>query len=144
MAVMGRSAGGYYTLMALAHFPELWRAGVAIVPSYDLARDIAAMDADLRSYFEAAEFAPLTETGVIAALSPSTYVDRIRAPLFVYAGVHDVRSTVDQIDALVRDVRSRGRAVEYMREERAGHSEDPALVNLQRARILRFLRESMR
>jgi dipeptidyl aminopeptidase/acylaminoacyl peptidase len=144
MAVMGRSAGGYYTLMALAHFPELWRAGVAIVPSYDLAQDLAAMDADLRSYLEAQEFAPLADTGVIAALSPSTYVDRIRAPLFVYAGVHDVRSTIEQIDALVRDLRSRGRVVEYMREEHEGHSEDPGLVNLQRARILRFLRDAMR
>lgn len=144
MAVMGRSAGGYYTLMALAHYPELWRAGIAIVPSYDLARDIAAMDPDLRHYLEVREFAPLAETGTIAALSPSTYVDRIRAPLFVYAGARDVRSTVEQIDSLVRDLRARGRSVEYMRESNAGHSEDATLVSIQRARMLRFLRDALR
>lgn len=143
MAVTGRSAGGYYTLMALASYPELWHAGIAIVPTYDLARDIAAMDSDLRHYLETREFVPLTETGAIAALSPSTYVDRIRAPLFVYAGARDVRSTVEQIDRLVRDLRARGRTVEYMREARAGHSEDATLVSIQRARMLRFLRDAL-
>jgi len=143
MAVMGRSAGGYYTLIALAHYPELWRAGIAIAPTYDLARDLAAMDADLRNYLEAREFVPLAETGAIAALSPSTYVDRIRAPLFVYAGAKDVRSTVQQIDFLVRDLRARGRRVEYMRETHAGHSDDPALVWIERARMLRFLSDAL-
>lgn len=147
MAVMGGSAGGYYTLMALGHYPELWRAGLAIVPIYDVALAVRTMDAGLRSFMEQRELVPLTETGAIAALSPSTYVDRIRAPLFVYAGAKDVRTPPEQVDALVRDLRSRGRVVEYMRAANAGHSRDARdakTATMQDARMLRFLEESLR
>jgi dipeptidyl aminopeptidase/acylaminoacyl peptidase len=145
MAVMGASAGGYYTLMCLAHYPEMWRAGVALVPLYDLALAARSMDADLRKFLEDREFVPLSETGSIAALSPSTYVDRIRSPLFVYAGARDVRTPTEQIDELVRDVRARHGKIEYMRTDDAGHSRGDPKIDAQRlARVVRFLTESMK
>jgi dipeptidyl aminopeptidase/acylaminoacyl peptidase len=145
LAVMGQSAGGYYALMALSHYPELWRAGIAIVPLYDLQAAVKTMDGGLRSYLENVEFVPMKETAIVAALSPSTYVDRIRAPMFVYAGGKDVRTPVEQIDALVRDVRARGGSLEYMRDDHAGHSRpDAKAAAMQQARMLRFLRASLR
>jgi protease II len=145
LVVKGASAGGYYALMCLAHYPELWRGGIALVPLYDLQVAVRGMDGALRKFLEEREFVPLSETGTIAALSPSTYVDRIRAPLFVYAGARDVRTPIEQIDMLVRDVRARGGRIEYMREEHAGHSRgNPKVEALQLARELRFIREATR
>jgi dipeptidyl aminopeptidase/acylaminoacyl peptidase len=89
------------------------------------------------------ELAPLTESGILAAISPSTYVDRIRAPLFVYGAENDIRTPVVQIDALVRDLRARGRKVEYMRAARVGHTRDPAIVAELSIRVLRFLRAEL-
>jgi dipeptidyl aminopeptidase/acylaminoacyl peptidase len=145
MMVMGPSAGGYYALMCLAHYPELWRAGVALVPLYDLPMALSAMDGSLRLFLEQQELVPLSETGTLAALSPHSYVDRIRAPLFVYAGAKDVRTPTTQIDRLVHDLRGRGVRVEYMRAEQAGHSRgDPKLDAMRLARVLRFIREALR
>jgi dipeptidyl aminopeptidase/acylaminoacyl peptidase len=144
MAVMGGSAGGYYTLLCLAHQPEIWRAGVAILPLYDLAAAIEGMDGDLR-HFLTQELAPLSEPAILAAISPSTYVDRIRAPVFVYAGSNDVRTPAAQIDLLVRALRDRGRPVEYMLVSDEGHSaRSPRTRAELQARILRFLREALR
>jgi dipeptidyl aminopeptidase/acylaminoacyl peptidase len=143
MAVMGASAGGYYTLMALAHQPELWRAGIAMVPLYDLREALSGMDGDLR-FFMNRELVPPSEPRILAAISPSTYVDDIRAPLLVYAGANDVRTPTAQIEKLVRDLRSRGRAVEYMLAQGEGHSMNSPEVRAEiEARALRFLRSAL-
>jgi dipeptidyl aminopeptidase/acylaminoacyl peptidase len=144
MAVMGGSAGGYYTLLCLEHQPETWRAGVALVPLYDLQAALNGMDGDLRN-FMSHELVPPSEPGILAAISPSTYVDRIRAPVFVYAGANDVRTPTAQIDPLVRALRDRGRPVEYMLAAGEGHSAGaPATRAELQARILRFLREALK
>lgn len=143
LAILGPSAGGYMTLMALGHQPELWRAGVAIVPLADVGVGLAAMEPTLRSFLEI-ELAPLSEPALVAAVSPSTYANRIRAPLFVYAAANDVRAPVLQVDALVRSVRGRGGSVEYMRAEGVGHSRiDPRAQAELSVRLLRFLRAEL-
>ena len=144
LAVMGGSAGGYYTLLCLEHQPETWRAGVALVPLYDLQAALSGMDGDLRN-FMSHELVPPSEPGILAAISPSTYVDRIRAPVFVYAGANDVRTPTAQIDLLVRALRDRGQPVEYMLAAGEGHSAGaPATRAELQARILRFLREALK
>ncbi len=143
IAVMGPSAGGYYTLMTIAHQPDLWRAAVAIVPLYDLRLALAAMDGDLR-LFLSHELAPDDEPALLAALSPSTYVDSIRTPLFVYAGARDVRTPAEQILSLVGSLRQRGRRVEFMLAQESGHSRSsPATVAEMDTRVLRFLRTEL-
>ncbi|MDP2340839.1 MAG: prolyl oligopeptidase family serine peptidase [Deltaproteobacteria bacterium] len=142
MAIVGPSAGGYYALMGLAHQPELWRAGVAMVPMYDVVTGMDGMDADLRLFLEK-ELAPASEAGIRAAVSPSTYVDRIRAPLFVSAGARDVRTPLAQIEPLVRARRAAGGRVEFM-VSTSGHSRDPATFAELSVRVLRFLRTELK
>lgn len=142
MAVMGGSAGGYYTLMCLAHQPELWRAGLAFVPVYDVQAQMKSGLGDL-SKFMTVEMAPLSEPGVLAAISPSTYVHRIRAPLFLYAGARDVRTPVTQLDGLVRSLRGRKQRVEYMLSDYGHARTDPRVTAEQTVRMLRFLREEL-
>jgi dipeptidyl aminopeptidase/acylaminoacyl peptidase len=144
MAVMGGSAGGYYALLCLEHQPETWRAGVALVPLYDLPAALNGMDGDLRQFLSH-ELVPPSEPGILAAISPSTYVDRIRAPVFVYAAANDVRTPTAQIDLLVRALRDRGRPVEYMLAADEGHSAGAPQTRAElQARILRFLREALK
>ena len=42
---MGRSYGGYMTMMALTKAPELWAAGVAIVPFVNWFTELQSEDA---------------------------------------------------------------------------------------------------
>jgi dipeptidyl aminopeptidase/acylaminoacyl peptidase len=143
MAVMGPSAGGYYTLMVLCHHPDLFRAGVAIVPVYDVEANIRSSEGALRAFMQH-ELAPLENRELLARLSPSTSIDQLRAPLFVYAAANDVRTTLPQIESLVRDARGRGNRVELMLATNQGHSrDDPRVQAEMRVRILRFLRETM-
>jgi dipeptidyl aminopeptidase/acylaminoacyl peptidase len=49
-------------------------------------------------------------------------VDRISAPLFVYAGANDPRVPRSESDLIVRALRGRKVPVEYMVAENEGHS----------------------
>jgi dipeptidyl aminopeptidase/acylaminoacyl peptidase len=143
VAISGKSAGGYYALLGLAHQPELWRAGVCFAGMYDLASTLRSTDGDLRAYLEQ-ELAPLDEPELLARLSPSTYVDRIRAPVFVVAGSNDPRAPASQAEAAVRDLRARGRHVEYMLMAGQGHGfDDPRVRTEFFARLLRFLKHAL-
>jgi dipeptidyl aminopeptidase/acylaminoacyl peptidase len=144
LAIGGGSVGGYYTLLGLEHDPEVWRCGLALVPMYDVEDNVRNTDGDLRDFWEKKELAPLSEPMLLAALSPSTYVDRIKAPLFVFAAARDARATIGQNEALVRTMRARGATFEYMRSE-AGHSIDEPKTRAELfARMLRFLRTHLR
>lgn len=101
---------------------------------------MSGMDGMLRRFWDR-ELVPQNEPAILSAISPSTYVDRIRAPLFVYGAVNDVRTPIAQIDLLVHETRSNGLTVEYMRSETSGHSRsDPRTVAEMNVRMLRFLR----
>ena len=50
VAVMGGSYGGYLTMMAVTKAPDLWAAGVAIVPFVNWFTEIENEDPALREY----------------------------------------------------------------------------------------------
>lgn len=92
VALWGTSWGGYLTLLALGVQPELWRLGVAISPVADY---VAAFEAatpavralDVRLFGGTPEQVPER----YARSSPVTYLDRVRAPVFLAVSVGDVQ-----------------------------------------------------
>ncbi|MCV2368352.1 S9 family peptidase [Roseateles oligotrophus] len=144
MAVMGASAGGYHAVMTLAHHPQLWRAGVAVVPLYDTQMALEQTDGALVQFMER-ELVPVSEAASLRAISPSAYVDRIRAPMLVFAAGNDVRTPASQVYQLVRDLRERGQPVEFMYAPNEGHQGGGGRAgNELQVRILRFLAEALR
>ena len=50
LIIMGASYGGYMTMMGLSKTPEIWAAGVSIVPFVSLFTEFQNEDAGLREY----------------------------------------------------------------------------------------------
>jgi dipeptidyl aminopeptidase/acylaminoacyl peptidase len=64
---------------------------------------------------------PETEADFLMERSPITYVDQIRAPLFVIQGANDPRVVKGESDQIVERLRERGVEVRYDVYEDEGH-----------------------
>lgn len=144
VVVLGLSYGGYLTLMALAHQPGLWRAGVDLFGVADLRTLLASTDATVRAALTN-EFGDLeADAALLEALSPLPRAERLAAPLFVYAGQNDPRVPRSESDAIVAAARERGIPVEYMVAADEGHSFTRRSTQLELfSRIARFLEEHL-
>src|SRR5260370_10944670 len=91
IAIMGGSYGGYMTMMGLAKRPEIWAAGVAIVPFVNWFTEIAHEDPSLREWDLATMGDPVANRRVYEERSPPFSVDSIRAPPLGLAGPHAPR-----------------------------------------------------
>jgi dipeptidyl aminopeptidase/acylaminoacyl peptidase len=78
---------------------------------------------------------PETEAEFLLSRSPITYIDQIRAPLFVIQGANDPRVVQGESDHIVEKLRERGVAVRYDVYPDEGH------VFTKRENELRSLRD---
>ncbi|GAA1933112.1 prolyl oligopeptidase family serine peptidase [Streptomyces sodiiphilus] len=121
LVLTGGSWGGYLTLLGVGAQPDAWAVGVAVVPVADY---VAAYEDEM----EALKAMDRTLLGGTpqevperwAASSPITYVDRVKAPVFISAGVNDPRCPIRQIENYVERLRERGAVHEVYRYD-AGH-----------------------
>jgi dienelactone hydrolase len=121
LVIMGTSYGGYMTLLALARQPKLWRAGVDLSGMSDLRTMEKLEDQAIRVYDET-EFGVLgKEDDLLFEWSPLKYVDAIASPIFVYQGKNDPITPQNEADQIVKALRGRGVAVEYMLLADEGH-----------------------
>ncbi|HTR54604.1 MAG TPA: prolyl oligopeptidase family serine peptidase [Kofleriaceae bacterium] len=120
IVIAGASFGGYYTLMALAHQPDLWSAGVDLAGPSDLHTLLTAHAMPERYVAEVGD--PVADAKLIADLSPIHDVARVVAPLFVYQGANDDRVPRVHADTIVAALRARGVRVDYMLAGDEGHS----------------------
>ncbi len=121
VAVMGASYGGYLTLMALTRFPDLWAAGVAIVPFANWFTEYENEDPTLQAYDRVMMGDPVADAELWRDRSPIFFADRIRAPLLLLAGANDIRCPVEETRQIAEAVRSAGGIVEVKIYENEGH-----------------------
>jgi len=122
IAIMGGSYGGYMTMMGLTKRPEVWAAGVAIVPFVNWFTELAHEDPGLREWDLATMGDPVTNRLLYEDRSPIYSIDNVRAPLLVLAGGNDPRCPKEESDQVVRAIQARGGVVEYKFYEEEGHS----------------------
>jgi dipeptidyl aminopeptidase/acylaminoacyl peptidase len=122
IAIMGGSYGGYMTMMGLTKHPEIWAAGVAIVPFVNWFTELEHEDPILREWDLATMGDPVVNRALYEDRSPIFFIDRIRSPLLVLAGGNDPRCPKEESDQIVRAIRARGGVVEYKFYEEEGHS----------------------
>lgn len=122
VVVWGASYGGYTTLMALSRQPDAWRAGVDLFGPADIARLLRTHHAGVDLSMSTEWGDPDRDPALMVDLSPIHDADKIRAPLFVYAGQHDPRVPRVESDTIVQALRARGVPVEYMVAADEGHS----------------------
>jgi dipeptidyl aminopeptidase/acylaminoacyl peptidase len=144
VAVWGGSYGGYTTLMALTRQPEAWRVGVDLYGPADLRQFLLNSGESLRGAWNG-EFGDVeAEAALIEEFSPMRDVDKIIAPLFVYAGQNDPRVPRRESDTIVRALRERNIPVEYMVAADEGHTVDRRENKIELlTRVARFLADAM-
>jgi dipeptidyl aminopeptidase/acylaminoacyl peptidase len=121
IVIMGGSYGGYMTMMGVTKAPEVWAAGVAIVPFVNWFTEVQHEDPLLQQYDLATMGDPAKNKALWEDRSPINYIQNIRAPLMLLAGGHDPRCPREEADQVAEAVRARGGVVEYQVYENEGH-----------------------
>ncbi len=93
IALMGGSYGGYLTMVGVTKHPEMWAAGVPIVPFVNWFTEIENEDPLLQEYDKVMMGDPAKEAdrALLHERSPIFFVDKIKAPLLILAGGNDPR-----------------------------------------------------
>ena len=121
LILMGGSYGGYMTMMGVTKAPELWAAGVPIVPFVNWFTEIQNEDPVLQQS-DLATMGDLEKNKAIYEdRSPINFVDKIKAPLYLLAGGNDPRCPKEEAQQVVDAVKKRGGVVEYKVYENEGH-----------------------
>ena len=131
----GGSWGGYLTLLGLGTQPEAWAVGLAAVPVADYVTAYHDEMEALKSLDRALlGSSPEEVPERYEVSSPLTYVDEVRAPVFISAGVNDPRCPIRQVENYVERLERRGAPHEVYRYD-AGHG---SLVVEERIKQLRL------
>jgi dipeptidyl aminopeptidase/acylaminoacyl peptidase len=121
LILMGGSYGGYLTMMGVTKTPEVWAAGVPIVPFVNWFTEIQNEDPVLQQ----SDLATMGDLEKNKALyedrSPINFVHQIKAPLYLLAGGNDPRCPKEEAQQVVDAVKKRGGVVEYKVYENEGH-----------------------
>ncbi|MBI5532300.1 MAG: S9 family peptidase [Deltaproteobacteria bacterium] len=121
VAIMGGSAGGYTTLMALGTQPEFWAAGISLYGVGDL-YEVMMGSHRFEKFYEHTLVGGLPDAGRLwVERSPLTYVDRVRAPLLLFHGEQDKAVPVQQSIDFADAIRARKGIVELVTYEEEGH-----------------------
>ena len=119
--LMGGSYGGYLTMMGVTKTPDMWAAGVPIVPFVNWFTEIQNEDPALQQSDLATMGDPVKNKALYEDRSPINFVDKIKAPLYLLAGGNDPRCPKSEAQQVVDAVKKRGGVAEYKVYEDEGH-----------------------
>ena len=121
IAVMGGSYGGYLSMMAVTKAPDVWAAGVPIVPFVNWFTEIENEDPVLQQSDLATMGDVVKNKALYEDRSPINFIDQVRAPLLLLAGGHDPRCPKSETEQVVAAIKKRGGTVDYKVYENEGH-----------------------
>jgi dipeptidyl aminopeptidase/acylaminoacyl peptidase len=123
VGLVGRSYGGYMTLMLASHHPELWKAAVDMFGPYDLTTFLQRIPETWKPYYKLAVGDPENEVdhSFLVERSPSTYLHHLSCPLLVVQGKNDPRVVEHESRDLINALRTQNKQVDYLLFEDEGH-----------------------
>src|SRR5215831_5843486 len=121
LILMGGSYGGYLTMMGVTKAPEVWAAGVPIVPFVNWFTEIENEDPVLQQSDMATMGDPTKNKALFEERSPINYIDQVKAPLLLLAGGHDPRCPKEETLQVVDAIKKRGGTVDSKVYENEGH-----------------------
>src|SRR5579863_2542216 len=121
IVLMGGSYGGYLTMMGVTKAPEVWAAGVPIVPFVNWFTEIQNEDPVLQQSDLATMGDPEKNKALFQDRSPIFFVDQIKAPLFLLAGGNDPRCPEEESQQVIDAIKKRGGVVEFKVYANEGH-----------------------
>jgi dienelactone hydrolase len=121
VVLAGGSWGGFLTLLGLGLTPDAWSVGVAGVPVADYVAAYEDEMEGLRAYDRSLFGGTPDEVPErYKQSSPITYVDHVKAPVFISAGANDPRCPIRQIENYLDRLTERGADFSVYRFD-AGH-----------------------
>jgi dipeptidyl aminopeptidase/acylaminoacyl peptidase len=121
LIAMGGSYGGYMTMMAVTKAPDVWAAGVPIVPFVNWFTEMEHEDPVLQQSDRATMGDPEKNPDLFRDRSPIFFVDQIKAPLLLLAGGHDPRCPKEETIQVADAIKKRGGVADYKIYENEGH-----------------------
>jgi dipeptidyl aminopeptidase/acylaminoacyl peptidase len=118
---MGGSYGGYMTMMAVTKYPDMWGAGVAIVPYTNWFTELATEDPALRAYDISIMGDPVENKALYEDRSPVNFLDRVKCPILLIAGGNDVRDPRGESEQVAAAIKKNGGFVQIKIYENEGH-----------------------
>jgi dipeptidyl aminopeptidase/acylaminoacyl peptidase len=118
---MGGSYGGYLTMMAVTKYPDMWGAGVAIVPYTNWFTELATEDPAIREYDISIMGDPVENKALYEDRSPINFIDHIKAPILLIAGGNDVRDPRGESEQVAAAIKKNGGLVQIKIYENEGH-----------------------
>lgn len=121
IGVMGGSYGGFMVLASITTYPELFDAAVDIVGIANFVTFLEKTGPWRRKYRED-EYGSLEhDRAFLESISPLHRADRIVTPLMVVHGQNDPRVPLYEAEQIVRALRGRGVAVDFLAYDNEGH-----------------------
>ncbi len=122
-AVVGRSYGGYMTLILAGHDPELWKAACDMFGPYDLLTFLQRIPETWKPYYKIVLGDPDTskEREFLVERSPKTHLHKMTASMLVIQGRNDPRVVAAESEDLVRELREKGKQIDLLVFENEGH-----------------------
>jgi dipeptidyl aminopeptidase/acylaminoacyl peptidase len=151
VCISGASYGGYAALMGPAKNPGFYKCSVAGLAVTDLKYQVQGPDGDFfgndradlfwRTMFDIKTW----DDPIIRQLSPVFLADRIKIPVFLYAGQDDIRVPIDQINRMNKALIAAGNPPKaYVVKEKEGHGFGRLENNVDLYnQILKFLEEHL-
>ena len=120
-AVVGRSYGGYMTLMLSGMHPDLWAAACDMFGPYDLLTFSQRIPETWKPYFAIALGDPQKDRDFLVDRSPRTHIEKLKSPMLVIQGKNDPRVVEQESRDLVERLRDIGKDIEYLMFPDEGH-----------------------
>ena len=120
-AVVGRSYGGYMTLIMAFRHPELWSAAIDMFGPYDLFTFIDRLPPTWQPYFKLTVGDPEKDKDELIRMSPKTYMDQLTCPMLVIQGANDPRVVEQESRDVVEQLQAAGKDAEIYVFEDEGH-----------------------
>jgi len=123
LGVVGRSYGGYMSLMLAGHDARYWSAAVDMFGPYDLLTFLQRIPESWKPYYRICLGDPEIpeEREFLVERSPRTYLNQLACPLLVIQGKNDPRVVLAESRDLVDQLRSQGKQVDFLVFENEGH-----------------------
>lgn len=118
---MGRSYGGYLTLVALTWYAELFAVGVDVCGMVDLETFYANTEPWIAEAAYSKYGHPDRDRDLLRALSPIHRIDELVAPLLVVHGAHDTNVPLHEAEQVVAALDARRVPCEFLLFRDEGH-----------------------
>jgi dipeptidyl aminopeptidase/acylaminoacyl peptidase len=145
IGIMGGSYGGYATLIGMTMFAGTYDAGASVVGISNL-HTFLKNTAPYRRILRASEYGdPEKDADSLKALSPVSYLDRVKSPLLLIQGVNDPRVPVGEAVSMQESLEKRNLPSRLILIPDEGHgSAKRSNQVLQIGHILKFFEEHLK